>query len=46
MLDEVVATEQILTESIFVRKSAEVIIGEYHNKPVAFALFFHNFSTF
>lgn len=25
---------------------AEVIIGEYKNQPVAFALFFHNFSTF
>lgn len=46
MLDEVVATEQILTESLFVRRSAEVIIGEDHHKPVAFALFFHNFSTF
>ncbi len=46
MLDEVVATEEILLESLFERKVAEVIIGEYKNKPVAFALFFHNFSTF
>jgi GNAT superfamily N-acetyltransferase len=46
MLSEVVATEEILIESIFQRKMAEVIIGEYNNKPVAFALFFHNFSTF
>lgn len=46
MLDQVVATEEILTESLFVKKAAEVIIGEYKNKPVAFALFFHNFSTF
>jgi GNAT superfamily N-acetyltransferase len=46
MLQEVVATEEILKESLFERKSAEVIIGEYKNKPVAFALFFHNFSTF
>jgi GNAT superfamily N-acetyltransferase len=46
MLAEVVATEEILIESIFKRKAAEVIIGEYKNKPVAFALFFHNFSTF
>ena len=46
MLNEVVATEEILMESLFERKMAEVIIGEYKNKPVAFALFFHNFSTF
>lgn len=46
LLDEVVATEEILKESLFERKMAEVIIGEYKNEPVAFALFFHNFSTF
>ena len=46
MLHEVVATEELLMESLFERKIAEVIIGEYQNKPVAFALFFHNFSTF
>lgn len=44
--DEVVATEEILRDSLFVCKKAEVIIGEYENKPVGFALFFHNFSTF
>lgn len=43
---EVVATEEILYESLFVKKQAEVIIGEYNNEPVGFALFFHNFSTF
>lgn len=46
MLNEVVATEEVLRESLFERKVAEVVIGEYKNKPVAFALFFHNFSTF
>ncbi len=46
MLNEVVATEEVLKESLFERKMAEVMIGEYHNEPVAFALFFHNFSTF
>lgn len=46
MLNEVVATEEILLENLFERKMAEVVIGEYKNKPVAFALFFHNFSTF
>ncbi|WP_105617522.1 GNAT family N-acetyltransferase [Vallitalea okinawensis] len=46
LLDEVVATEEILYDSLFVKKAAEVIIGEYKGKPVSFALFFHNFSTF
>ncbi len=46
MLDEVTATEAVLYESLFQRKAAEVIIGEYESRPVSFALFFHNFSTF
>ncbi|MDP4127842.1 MAG: GNAT family N-acetyltransferase [Bacillota bacterium] len=46
MLPEVVATEEILSESLFEKKMAEVIIGEFKNTPVSFALFFHNFSTF
>ena len=46
MLDEVVATEKGLKQSIFVQKQAEVIIGEEKGKPVGFALFFHNYSTF
>lgn len=46
MLDHVVTTEEILIESLFQRKTAEVVIGEYEGEPVCFALFFHNFSTF
>lgn len=46
MIDDVVATEDILKDSLFNRKAAEVIIGEYKGEPVSFALFFHNFSTF
>ncbi|WP_409229286.1 GNAT family N-acetyltransferase [Gudongella sp. SC589] len=46
LLHEVVATEEILRESLFVRKAAEVVIAEYKGEPVGFALFFHNFSTF
>lgn len=46
MLPEVVATEEILIESLFKKRAAEVIIGEYKDEPAAFALFFHNFSTF
>lgn len=44
---EVVATEDILKETLFGDKAhAEVIIGYLNNLPVSFALFFHNFSTF
>ena len=46
MLDEVVATEEVLREFLFDKKIAEVIIGEFQDKPVCFALFFYNFSTF
>jgi GNAT superfamily N-acetyltransferase len=46
LLDEVVATEEVLFDSLFVKRQAEVIIGEYKGEPVAFALFFYNFSTF
>ena len=35
-----------MKESLFEKKAAEVIIGEYEGEPVGFALFFHNFSTF
>jgi GNAT superfamily N-acetyltransferase len=44
---EVVADEALLRQSLFGdRRVAEVIIAEEHGEPLAFALFFHNFSTF
>ena len=46
LLDQVVATEETLRESLFSKRAAEVIIGEYEGVPVRFAVFFHNFSTF
>ena len=46
MLDEVVATEEILKEWIFDKKKAEVIFALEDGVEVGFALFFHNFSTF
>lgn len=46
MEDQVVATEELLTEWLFEKQKAEVVIGEAKGKPVGFALFFHNFSTF
>ena len=46
MLDEVVATEDLLKEWIFDQKKAEVIFACEDGREVGFALFFHNFSTF
>ena len=46
MLDEVVATEDLLREWLFEKKKAEVIFVLEDNQEVGFALFFHNFSTF
>jgi GNAT superfamily N-acetyltransferase len=46
MLEQVVATEEILRESLFEKKQAEVLIAEYEGVAIGFALFFHNFSTF
>lgn len=46
MLDEVVATEELLHEWIFEKNKAEVIFVMEDGKEVGFALFFHNFSTF
>lgn len=43
---EVHATEASLREAIFRRGIAEVVFGEFHLRPVGFALFFYNLSTF
>lgn len=50
LADEVVADERVLREHLFPEPPlpirAECLIGEIDGHPVAFALFFHNFSTF
>lgn len=47
LLHEVVTDEATLKESLFgVTPHAKVVLGEYNGKPVSFALYFHNFSTF
>ena len=44
---EVVATEEILQETLFGRRrTAEVALGYFKKQPVGFVLFFHNYSTF
>jgi len=44
--DDVTATPDILMESLFVKRQAEVIIAEEEGRALGFALYFHNFSTF
>ncbi|MCK9385354.1 MAG: GNAT family N-acetyltransferase [Nevskia sp.] len=47
MSDQVVATEQGLHEALFgAQPAAECLIAWEGTRPVGFALFFHNFSTF
>ncbi len=44
---EAVMTEESLKQSLFgPRAAAEVLLGYSDGKPVGFAVFFHNFSTF
>lgn len=47
MADEVTATEADVRQALFgPAPSAEAVIAEVEDRPVGFALFFHNFSTF
>ncbi len=43
--ESVVATEAMIEHALFGEKSAEALMAEIDGKPVAFALYFHNFST-
>ena len=44
---EVEATEDVLRRNLFgERPYAETLIGELRGEPIAFAVYFHNFSTF
>jgi GNAT superfamily N-acetyltransferase len=44
--EQVTATAEILREWIFEKKKAEVLIAEENGRPVGYALYFYNFSTF
>ena len=47
LADKVVATEELLRDSLFgPRPAAEVVLAEDEGMPAGFALFFHNYSTF
>lgn len=44
--NDVVTDEATIRQSLFVERSAEVVLAEEEGMVVGFALFFHNFSTF
>lgn len=45
--EEVVATEEVLRESLFgADRTAEALLAHWGDEPVGFAVFFHNYSTF
>ncbi|RVU55562.1 GNAT family N-acetyltransferase [Anaerosphaera multitolerans] len=46
LLDDVVATEELLKEWLFEKKRAEIFFPVLNKKEIGFVLFFHNFSTF
>ncbi|HNW87140.1 MAG TPA: GNAT family N-acetyltransferase [Candidatus Limiplasma sp.] len=46
MLDQVIATESVLSDWLFTQRKAETVFAVLDGVEVGFALFFHNFSTF
>ena len=46
MLDQVVATKDLILEWIFEKKTGQVIFALEDGKEIGMILFFHNFSTF
>ncbi|MFZ5429221.1 MAG: GNAT family N-acetyltransferase [Bacteroidota bacterium] len=46
ILDDLKATPEVLHDSIFVRKVAEVLMAEYNGEPAGYAMYFYNFSSF
>ena len=47
MSDAVVSTPDSLREALFAEpKRAEAVVADWDGEPVAFALYFHNYSTF
>ncbi len=46
MINDVVATEELIEEHVFDKERVEVLIAEENKVPIGFCLFFYNFSTF
>lgn len=42
----VVATEEIIKDSLFQQGVAKALIAEYDGRPIGYAIYFFNFSTF
>lgn len=43
---EVIATEELINKWIFDKQAAHVIFAEINGKPIGFAVYFFNYSTF
>jgi GNAT superfamily N-acetyltransferase len=43
---EVVATHEVLTDSLFNKQQAEAFIAEVNQQPIGFAIVYHSFSSF
>ncbi len=46
LLNQVEATENLLEQQLFIKRNAFVYLAFVNEKPVGFALYFYNFSTF
>lgn len=46
ILHDLKATPEVLLDSIFIRKVAEVLMAEYNGEPAGYAMYFYNFSSF
>lgn len=46
MLEDVVATEELIYQNVFVKKIAEVAIAELDGIPIGYAMYFYKFSSF
>ena len=46
MLDEVIVTEELIHDQLFVKKLSSCVLAFEDDIPVGFAIYFYNFSTF
>lgn len=44
--NEVIATKELILETLFKNNKADVLIANYYGKPVGMALYFYTYSTF
>ncbi len=46
ILHDLMATEELLRQAIFVHKVTEVLMAEYNGEPIGYAMYYYNFSSF